>query len=138
MSNDGLHANVIETMADGLRLQAGDLPGDLAPRVLQAKPAAYAVGFAAGISRAMDVEVGNHTIRIIERGCRQGLPRAGDLGQRLADIATRLVMSNELTRDDDLAHIREHAEEEGRAFVEDRSPPSGFQSLVYPDEEMSG
>jgi len=134
MSNQGLHADVIETVADGLRLQAGDLPGDYAPRLLQARPGAYVVGFAAGISRAMDVEVGNHTIRIIERGCRQGLPREGDLGQRLADIATQLVMSREVVRDDELARLREHGEEEGRAFVEDRSPPSGFRSLVYPDD----
>lgn len=129
---------VIKTVAEGLDQQVGDLPGDFAPMMLKQKPAAYVVGFSAGVSRAMDCPVGNSTIRVIERGCRQGLPRATDLGQRLADIATRLVMSNELTRDDDLAHIREHAEEEGRAFVEDRSPPSGFQSLVYPDEEMSG
>jgi len=133
MSHQSLHGDVIETVADGLRLQAGDLPGDLAPHLLKAKPGAYVVGFAAGISRALDVEVGNHTIRIIERGCRQGLPNAGDLGQRLADIATRLVMSKEVTNDDELAEIREAAEEEGRAFVEDRSPPSGFKNLVYPE-----
>jgi antitoxin component of MazEF toxin-antitoxin module len=120
MSHQSLHGDVIETVADGLRLQAGDLPGDLAPHLLKAKPGAYVVGFAAGISRALDVEVGNHTIRIIERGCRQG-------------IATRLVMSKEVTQDDELAKIREEAEEEGRAFVEDRSPPSGFKTLVYPE-----
>ena len=133
MSHQELHANVIETVADGLRLQAGDLPGDYAPRLLKARPGAYVVGFAAGVSRALDVDVGNHTIRIIERGCRQGLPNAGDLGQRLADIATGLVMSRDVVKDDELADIRQAAEEEGRAFVDDRSPPSGFQDLVYPE-----
>jgi hypothetical protein len=42
-------------------------------------------------------------------------------------------MSKEVTQDDELAKIREEAEEEGRAFVEDRSPPSGFKTLVYPE-----
>jgi len=122
---------VIETVADGLRLQVGDLPGDYAPTLLKAHPAAYVVGFAAGVSRAMGVPVGNHTIRTIERGCRQGLPREGDLGQRLADIATGLVFDGTVTDDPDLDTLREQGEEEGRAFVEDRSPPSLLGELVY-------
>jgi hypothetical protein len=123
----------IETVADGLRLQVGDLPGDYAPTLLKARPAAYVVGFTVGVSRAMEVPVGNHTIRTLERGTRQGLPRAGDLGQRLADIATRLILSGQVKSDADLADLREKGEEEGRAFVEDRSPPSLLKDLVYED-----
>jgi len=123
--------NVIETVADGLRLQVGDLPGDYAPALLKARPAAYVVGFAAGVSRGMDVPVGNHTIRTIERGCRQGLPRDGDLGQRLADIAAGIVFDGAITDDPDLDALREKGEEEGRAFVEDRKPPSVLSDLVY-------
>lgn len=122
---------VIETVADGLRLQVGDLPGDYVPTLLKARPAAYVVGFVAGVSRAMDVPVGNHTVRTIERGTRQGLPREGDLGQRLADIATGLVFDGAIPRDSDLDAMRETGEEEGRAFVEDRTPPSHLSDLVY-------
>jgi hypothetical protein len=121
----------IETVADGLRLQVGDLPGDYAPTLLKARPAAYVVGFTVGVSRAMDVPVGNHTIRTLERGTRQGLPRDGDLGQRLADIATRLILSGEVKRDSDLVDLREKGEAEGRAFVENRQPPSLLSDLVY-------
>ena len=121
----------IETVADGLRLQVGDLPGDYAPVLLKAKPAAYVVGFTVGVSRAMDVPVGNHTIRTLERGTRQGLPRAGDLGQRLADIATRLVLSGQVKQKADLVELREKGEQEGRAFVEDRTPPSLLKDLIY-------
>jgi hypothetical protein len=121
----------IETVADGLRLQVGDLPGDYAPVLLKAKPAAYVVGFTVGVSRAMDVPVGNHTIRTLERGTRQGLPRTGDLGQRLADIATRLVLSGQVKEKADLVELREKAEEEGRAFVEDCTPPSLLKDLIY-------
>ena len=126
--------NAIELVADGLRLQVGDLPGDYVPTLLKARPAAYVVGFAAGVSRALDVPVGNHTIRTIERGTRQGLPRDGDLGQRLADIATGLVLDGAVTEEDDLIELREQGEAEGRAFVEDRTPPSGLKDLVYGDE----
>lgn len=130
MSSD--HSDkVIDSVADGLRLQVGDLPGDYAPALLKPGPGAYLVGFAAGVSRAMDVPVGNHTIRILERGCRQGLPKAGDLGQRLADIATRLILSGEVTEEEDLIDLREKGEEEGRAFIEDRTPPSLLRDLVY-------
>lgn len=128
---DDRSAEVIETVADGLRLQVGDLPGDYAFALLKARPAAYVVGFTAGVSRAMDVPVGNHTIRILERGTRQGLPREGDLGQRLADIATRLLLSGEVTEDPELVDLREQGEAEGRAFVEDRTPPSLLRDLVY-------
>ena len=128
---DDRSANVIETVADGLRLQVGDLPGDYAPTLLKPKPAAYVVGFTAGVSRAMDEPVGNHTIRTLERGCRQGLPRDGDLGQRLADIAAGIVFDGTVTSDADLVSLREQGEEEGRAFVEDRSPPSLLSDLVY-------
>jgi hypothetical protein len=121
----------IETVADGLRLQVGDLPGDYAPTLLKARSAAYVVGFTVGVSRAMDVPVGNHTIRTLERGTRQGLPRDGDLGQRLADIATRLILSGEVKRDSDLVDLREKGEAEGRAFVENRQPPSLLSDLVY-------
>ncbi len=121
----------IETVADGLRLQVGDLPGDYAPVLLKARPAAYVVGFTIGVSRALGVPVGNHTIRTLERGTRQGLPRAGDLGQRLADIATRLVLSGKVKEDEALVDLREKGEEEGRAFVEDRTPPSLLQDLIY-------
>lgn len=121
----------IETVADGLRLQVGDLPGDYAPVLLKARPAAYVVGFTIGVSRALGVPVGNHTIRTLERGTRQGLPRAGDLGQRLADIATRLVLSGKVKEDAALVDLREKGEEEGRAFVEDRTPPSLLQDLIY-------
>ena len=130
MSND--HADdAIETVADGLRLQVGDLPGDYVPTLLKAKPGAYVVGFVAGVSRALGGSVGNHTIRTIERGCRQGLPRDGDLGQRLADIATGIVFDGAVTEDPELDAIREDAEAEGRAFVEDRQPPSGLKDMVY-------
>ena len=130
MSND--HADdAIETVADGLRLQVGDLPGDYVPTLLKAKPGAYVVGFVAGVSRALGSSVGNHTIRTIERGCRQGLPRDGDLGQRLADVATGLVFDGSVTSEPDLVEIREQGEEEGRAFVEDRQPPSGLKDMVY-------
>ena len=128
---DDRSANVIETVADGLRLQVGDLPGDYAPALLRAKPAAYVVGFTAGVSRAMDEPVGNHTIRTLERGCRQGLPQEGDLGQRLADIAAGLVFDGSATSDPDLTTLREKGEDEGRAFVEDRTPPSLLRNLVY-------
>ena len=121
----------IETVADGLRLQVGDLAGDYAPVLLKARPATYVVGFTVGVSRALDVPVGNHTIRTLERGTRQGLPREGDLGQRLADIATRLVLSGKVADDPDLAALREEAEAEGRAFVEDRTPPSLLQDMIY-------
>jgi hypothetical protein len=130
MSND--HSDdAIETVADGLRLQVGDLPGDYVPTLLKAKPGAYVVGFVAGVSRALGDSVGNHTIRTIERGCRQGLPRDGDLGQRLADVATGLVFDGSVTSEPDLIEIREQGEEEGRAFVEDRQPPSGLKEMVY-------
>jgi hypothetical protein len=122
--------DVIETVADGLRLQVGDLPGDYVPALLKARPAAYVVGFVAGASRAMDVPVGNHTIRTLERGCRQGLPREGDLGQRLADVATGIILEGDVTSDPELEALREKGEAEGRAFVEDREPPSGLQTLV--------
>jgi len=121
----------IETVADGLRLQVGDLPGDYAPVLLNAKPAAYVVGFTVGVSRAMDLSVGNHTIRTLERGTRQGLPKTGDLGQRLADIATRLILSGKVADDPDLVDLREQGEEEGRTFVEDRTPPSLLKDIVY-------
>jgi hypothetical protein len=120
---------VIETIADGLRLQAGPLSADDAPRVLRGETAAYVIGFALGVSRAMDVPVGNHTVRLLERGCRQGLPKDGDLGQRLADIATRLLMMNRLD-DPSLLEHKEKGESEGRAFVEDNAPPSGLRSLL--------
>ena len=128
---DDRSTNVIETVADGLRLQVGDLPGDYAPALLRAKPAAYVVGFTAGVSRAMDEPVGNHTIRTLERGCRQGLPQEGDLGQRLADIAAGLVFDGSVTSDPDLTTLREKGEDEGWAFVEDRTPPSLLRDLVY-------
>jgi len=128
---DDRSTNVIETVADGLRLQVGDLPGDYAPALLRAKPAAYVVGFTAGVSRAMDEPVGNHTIRTLERGCRQGLPQEGDLGQRLADIAAGIVFDGSATSDPDLTTLREKGEDEGRAFVEDRTPPSLLSDLVY-------
>ena len=128
---DDRSTNVIETVANGLRLQVGDLPGDYAPKLLKAKPAAYVVGFTAGVSRAMDEPVGNHTIRTLERGCRQGLPREGDLGQRLADIAAGIVFDGSATSDPDLTTLREKGEDEGRAFVEDRTPPSLLSDLVY-------
>lgn len=120
----------IEAVADGLRLQVGDLPGDYAPVLLKAKPAAYVVGFTAGVSRALDIPVGNHTIRTLERGTRQGLPRDGDLGQRLADIATGIILDGSVTSEPDLDELREQGEEEGRAFVEDREPPSLLNDLV--------
>ena len=123
--------NAIETVADGLRLQVGDLPGDYAPALLKAKPAAYVVGFTAGVSRALGGSVGNHTIRTLERGTRQGLPREGDLGQRLADIATGIILDGSVTSDSELDALREKGEEEGRAFVEDRTPPSLLSDLVY-------
>ena len=128
---DDRSTNVIETVADGLRLQVGDLPGDYAPALLRAEPAAYVVGFTAGVSRAMDEPVGNHTIRTLERGCRQGLPQEGDLGQRLADIAAGIVFDGSATSDPDLTTLREKGEDEGRAFVEDRTPPSLLSDLVY-------
>lgn len=121
----------IDTVADGLRLQVGDLPGDYAPSLLKAKPAAYVVGFTAGVSRALGLSVGNHTIRTLERGTRQGLPREGDLGQRLADIATGIILDGSVTSEPELDELREQGEEEGRAFVEDRSPPSLLSDLVY-------
>ncbi len=127
--------NEIDTVADGLRLQVGDLPGDYVPSLLKAKPAAYVVGFTAGVSRALGGTVGNHTIRTIERGCRQGLPNEGDLGQRLADIATGIVFDGAVTEDPDLDEWREQGEAEGRAFVEDRQPPSRLKELVYDDLE---
>jgi len=130
MSNDRSD-EAIETVADGLRLQMGDLPGDYVPTLLKARPAAYVVGFAVGVSRALGESVGNHTIRTIERGCRQGLPSEGDLGQRLADIATGLVFDGSVKRDADLADLREKGENEGRAFVEDRTPPSLLSDMVY-------
>lgn len=122
---------VIDTIADGLRLQVGDLPGDYVPALLKPKPAAYVVGFAAGVSRALDVPVGNQTVRALERGCRQGLPQEGDLGQRLADVATGLLFDGQVTDDPDLDGLREQGETEGQAFVEDRNPPSGLRDLVY-------
>lgn len=128
---DDRSTDVIETVADGLRLQVGDVPGDYVPTLLKAGPAAYVVGFAAGVSRAMDVPVGNHTIRTLERGCRQGLPREGDLGQRLADVATGIILDGEVTSDPELDALREKGEKEGRAFVEDRTPPSLLEELVY-------
>ena len=128
---DDRSTNVIETVADGLRLQVGDLPSDYAPALLRAKPAAYVVGFTAGVSRAMDEPVGNHTIRTLERGCRQGLPQEGDLGQRLADIAAGLVFDGSVTSAPDLTTLREKGEDEGRAFVKDRTPPSLLSDLVY-------
>lgn len=121
----------IEVVADGLRLQVGDLPGDYAPVLLKAKPAAYVVGFTAGVSRALDIPVGNHTIRTLERGTRQGLPRDGDLGQRLADIATGIILDGSVTSEPELDELRKQGEEEGRAFVEDREPPSLLSDLVY-------
>lgn len=121
----------IEVVADGLRLQVGDLPGDYAPALLKAKPAAYVVGFTAGVSRALDIPVGNHTIRTLERGTRQGLPRDGDLGQRLADIATGIILDGSVTSEPELDELREKGEEEGRAFVEDREPPSLLDELVH-------
>ncbi len=129
--SDDRSDEAIETVADGLRLQVGDLPGDYAPVLLKAKPAAYVVGFTVGVSRAMDVPVGNHTIRTLERGTRRGLPRAGDLGQRLADIATRLILSGQVADDPDLVDLREQGEEEGRAFVEDQTPPSLLKDMIY-------
>ncbi|PSQ97126.1 MAG: hypothetical protein BRD55_04275 [Bacteroidetes bacterium SW_9_63_38] len=130
MSND--HSDdAIETVADGLRLQVGDLPGDHVPTLLKTKPGAYVVGFAAGVSRALGNSVGNHTIRTIERGCRQGLPSDGDLGQRLADIATGIVFDGAVTSEPDLVEVREQGEEEGRAFVDDRQPPSLLKEMVY-------
>lgn len=132
--SDDRSSKVIETIADGLRLQVGDLPGDYAPSLLKAGPGAYVVGFTTGISRAMGVSVGNHTVRLLERGCRQGLPKAGDLGQRLADIATGLLLDGEVTSDPQLDDLRERGEEEGRAFVEDRTPPSLLKELVYENE----
>lgn len=122
---------VIDTVADGLRLQVGDLPGDYVPSLLKPGPAAYVIGFTAGVSRALDVPVGNDTIRTLERACRQGLPREGDLGQRLADVATRLVFAGDVTDDPDLDALRQDGEAEGRAFVEDRTPPSLLRDLVY-------
>lgn len=131
--SDDRSDQVIETVADGLRLQLGDLPGDYAPTLLKARPAAYVVGFTAGVSRALDVSVGNHTVRLLERGCRQGLPRAGDLGQRLADVATGLLLDGSVTSDPTLDELREKGEDEGRAFVENRTPPSLLKELVYED-----
>lgn len=131
--SDDRSTQVIEAVADGLRLQAGDLPGDFAPALLKARPAAYVVGFTAGVSRGLDEPVGNHTIRTLERGCRQGLPRTGDLGQRLADIAAGLILSGDVTSDPELDSLREQGEAEGRAFVEDREPPSLLKDLVYED-----
>lgn len=131
--SDDRSDQAIETVADGLRLQVGDLPGDYAPALLKARPAAYVVGFTAGVSRALDVPVGNHTIRTLERGCRQGLPRAGDLGQRLADIATGIILDGSVTSDPDLDEIRSKGEGEGRAFVEDRTPPALLREMVYDD-----
>lgn len=129
--NDERSDEAIEAVADGLRLQVGDLPGDYAPVLLKAKPAAYVVGFTAGVSRALDIPVGNHTIRTLERGTRQGLPRDGDLGQRLADIATGILLDGSVTSEPELDDLREKGEEEGRAFVEDREPPSLLSNLVY-------
>lgn len=129
--SDDRSDEAIDTVADGLRLQVGDLPGDYAPALLKARPAAYVVGFTAGVSRALDVPVGNHTIRTLERGCRQGLPRAGDLGQRLADIATGIILDGSVTSEDELDELRKKGEEEGRAFVEDRKPPSLLSDLVH-------
>ncbi len=120
---------VIDTIADGLRLQAGPLSSDDAPRVLRGKTAAYVIGFALGVSRALDVPVGNHTVRLLERGCRQGLPKDADLGQRLADIATRLLMQNRLD-DPSLSDPKDQGEAEGRSFVEDNTPPSGLRDLL--------
>jgi len=126
-------AHVIETVADGLRLQVGDLAGDYVPTLLSAPPAAYVVGFVAGVSRAMGVPVGNHTVRTLERGCRQGLPQEGDVGQRLADIAAGLVFEGSVTSDSELDALRKEGEDEGRAFVEDRTPPSRLDELVHED-----
>ena len=131
--SDDRSAKVIETVADGLRLQVGDLPGDYVPTLLTARPGAYVVGFTAGVTRAMGQSVGNHTIRTLERGCRQGLPREGDLGQRLADIATGILLDGAVTDEDKLDAMREQGEAEGRAFVEDRTPPSGLKDYVYDD-----
>lgn len=128
---DARSDDAIATVADGLRLQVGNMPGDYVPTLLKARPAAYVVGFTAGVSRALNLQVGNQTIRTIERGCRQGLPSEGDLGQRLADVATGIVFDGSVTSDPDLANIREKGEAEGRAFVEDRKPPSLLSDLVY-------
>ena len=120
---------VIETIADGLRLQVGTLPPGTASTLLRDETAAYVVGFAVGVSRALDVPIGNHTVRSLERGCRQGLPSDGDLGQRLADVATRLLMMNHFG-DPTLEGRKDTGEAEGRAFVEDRTPPSGLRDLL--------
>lgn len=129
--SDDRSDEAIEAVADGLRLQVGDLPGDYAPVLLKAKPAAYVVGFTAGVSRALDVPVGNHTIRTLERGLRQGLPRDGDLGQRLADIATGIILDGSVTSEPELDDLREKGEEEGRKFIEDRQPPSLLSELIH-------
>lgn len=125
---------VIDAIADGLRLQVGALPPDAAPALIRDEPAAYVVGFAVGASRAMDVPVGNHTGRILERGCRQGLPKERDLGQRLADVATRLLMLNRLD-DPRLTEIKEQGKAEGRAFIEDNAPPSALSELLDVEAE---
>lgn len=125
-------STIIDAVADGIRLQAGDVPGTHVPTLLKAGPAAYVVGFTAGVTRALGGEVGNATIRHLERGCRQGLPRQGDVGQRLADIATRLLLSGgPLIDDDRLVAIRESAEAEGRAYVTDDAEPTGLKDLLY-------
>jgi hypothetical protein len=121
---------VIKTVAEGLDQQVGDLPGDFAPMMLKQKPAAYVVGFSAGVSRAMDCPVGNSTIRVIERGCRQGLPRATDLGQRLADIATGMILDGSFGQGDELDRIREQGEGDGRRFVEDDAAPKTLRTMV--------
>lgn len=125
-------SRIIDAVADGLRHQAGDVPGTHVPRLLKDGPAAYVVGFTAGITRALGDEVGNATIRHLERGCRQGLPRQGDVGQRLADLATRLLLSGgPLVDDDRLVAIRESAEQEGRAYVTDDAEPTGLKDMLY-------
>lgn len=122
---------VIKTVAKGLGQQVGDLPGDFAPMMLKQKPAAYVVGFSAGVSRAMDCPVGNATIRVIERGCRQGLPRATDLGQRVADIATGMILDGSFGQGDELDRVREQGEADGRRFAEDEdAAPKTLRTMV--------
>jgi hypothetical protein len=125
MDDDAL----IETIADGLRLQVGTVASDVEPSLLEDEPGAYVIGFAIGASEAMGQPVGNHTVRVIERACRQGLPREGDVGQRLADVATRLLVLNRLDAPH-LAEARATGEEEGRAFVDDNAPPSALADLI--------
>ena len=57
--------------------------------------------------------------------------RSGDLGQRLADIATGIILDGSVTSEDTLNEMREKGEAEGRAFVEDRTPPSLLKDLIF-------